>query len=186
MLQKKSSKLVDLKLENKVLEEQQSALLKANKDIEKYAELESITKAIVPQDKDQAKSVREIIKIAQESGISIASIAFPSSTLGTAAPKATTNSTGSDSSNSPQQNTPVTPPVSQVKPVEGISGVYQLEITVQSDTAKPVSYSNLIFFLTRLEQNRRTAQVSKINIQPDPDDIRLLTFNLVINVYIKP
>lgn len=190
MLQNKSTKLVDLKLENKVLEEQQSALIRANKDIEKYAELENITKAIVPQDKDQAKSVREIIKIAQESGISIASISFPTSTLGTPTVKPSGGSGSGDSSNSgssqQSQSTPAAPPVSQVKAVDGISGVYQLEITIQSEPTKPVSYSNLIFFLTRLEQNRRTAQVSQINISPNPDDIRFLTFNLTINVFIKP
>ncbi len=186
MLQKKSTELVSLKLENRVLDEQQVALLKANKDIDKYADLEKVAKSIVPQDKDQAKSVREIVKIAQDSGVSIASLSFPSSNLGTATPKpaATTNSTGSTETQ--KASTPVAPPVSQVKAVEGIQGVYQLEITLQSDSSNPISYASLINFLSKLEQNRRTAQVSQINIQPKANDIRSLTFTLVINVFIKP
>lgn len=185
ILQKKSTKLVDLKLENRVLEEQQVALVQANKDIEKYSELENITKSIVPQDKDQAKSVREIIKLADESGVSIASVTFPTSSLGTAQPKpaagAADNKDGAAASTAP-----ATPPVSQVKAVEGIKGVYQLEITIQSDSTKPVTFVSLINFLGKLEQNRRTAQVSQINIQPKANDIQSLTFNIVINVFIKP
>jgi hypothetical protein len=188
LLHKKANELVSLKLDNRVLDEQQVALISANKDIDKYAELENITKSIVPQDKDQAKTIREIVKIAEESGISIASLSFPSSNLGTAAPKpANVNSTDSgnkDTGN--KQAAPAAPPVSQVKAVEGIPNVYQLEITLQSDTTNPVSFVNLTNFLTKLEQNRRTAQVAQINIQPKANDIHQLTFTLTINVFIKP
>ncbi len=184
MLKKKSATLVELKLENRVLEDQQTALVQANKDLDKYAELENITKAIVPQDKDQAKSVREIIKLASESGVQIASISFPSSSLGTAAPKPAAPAEGTTDAAAPA--TPAAPPVSQVTPVSGINGVYQLELTVVSDTSNPVSYVSLINFLSKLEQNRRTAQVSQISIQPFPSNPNLLTFDLVINVYIKP
>lgn len=188
LLHKKANELVSLKLDNRVLDEQQVALISANKDIDKYAELENITKSIVPQDKDQAKTIREIVKIAEESGISIASLSFPSSNLGAAAPKpANVNSTDSgnkDASN--KQAAPAAPPVSQVKAVDGIQNVYQLEITLQSDTTNPVSFVNLTNFLTKLEQNRRTAQVAQINIQPKANDIHQLTFTLTINVFIKP
>lgn len=186
MLKSKSNELVSLKLENRVLDEQQTALIQANKDIEKYAELEGITKSIVPQDKDQAKSVREIVKIAEESGIKIASLSFPSSNLGTAVPKPVATTPTEGSSDTPKSATPAAPPVSQVKAVDGIQGLYQLEINLQSDTNYPVSYTSLINFLGNLEKNRRTAQVSQINIQPDPNDVGKLTFTLVINVFIKP
>ncbi len=186
MLKKQSNELINLKLENKVLDEQQIALISANKDIDKYADLEKVTKSIVPQDKDQAKSVREIVKLAEESGIDISSLSFPSSNLGTAAPKPETTNKPEGSGDSPKPATPSAPPVSQVKAVDGIPGVYQLEITLQSDSTKPVSYINLINFLTKLEQNRRTAQVAQISIQPKGNDIRELTFTIVINVFIKP
>lgn len=187
MLHKKANELTGLKLDNRVLDEQQVALISANKDIDKYAELEKITKSIVPQDKDQAKTVREIVKIAEESGISIASLSFPSSNLGTAAPKpANVNSTDGSKDNAGAAKAPAAPPVSQVKAVEGIKDVYQLEITLQSDTSHPVSFVNLTNFLAKLEQNRRTAQVSQINIQPKANNIHQLTFTLTINVFIKP
>jgi hypothetical protein len=174
MLKKQAQSLLDIKLQNRVLDEQQTALKQAGKDIDKYAELEKTAKQIVPQDKDQAKTVREIVKIADSTGISIGNITFPSSTLGTTVPKSTggTNSISSG--------------VSQLKPVPGITGLYQMEITLQSDNTKPVTYAALINFLSKLEQNRHTAQVSMINIQPFPTNIKFLTFSTTINVYIKP
>lgn len=186
MLKSKSNELVGLKLENRVLDEQQNALVQANKDIGTYAELENIAKSIVPQDKDQAKSVREIVKIAEDSGIKIASLSFPSSNLGTAAPKPAAVTPSEGNNEAPKPATPAAPPVSQVKAVDGIPGLYQLEINLQTDTNSPVSYASLINFLYNLEQNRRTAQVSQINIQPDPSNVGSLTFTLVINVFIKP
>ncbi|MDB5185950.1 MAG: hypothetical protein JWL85_473 [Candidatus Saccharibacteria bacterium] len=179
MLEKKSAKLVEYKLTNKVLEQQQIALIQANKDISKYADLEKIAKSIVPQDKDQAKSVRELVKIAEESGVVLSTISFPSSTLGAAQPKPAAKTEGTAA-------TPTAPPVTQVKTVDGIPGVYQLEINIQSDTGRLANYANLQKFLQKLEQNRRTAQVSQIEIIPKPNDLRLLSFRMVINVYIKP
>ncbi len=179
MLQKQTDKLVSLKLDSKVLDEQQSALIQANKDIIKYADLEKIAKTIVPQDKDQARVVRQIISYAGEDHIPIQNISFPSSTLGQVQPKATT---GTSSTPVPT----VQAPVSQLKAVSGLSGVYQMEITMQSDTTKPVAFSQLSNFLTKLENNRRTAQVTSINVTPDPKNRKLVTFSLVVSVYVKP
>lgn len=184
MLQDRSKKLTDLKLENRLLDEQQIALVQANKDIDQYAELEKIAKAVVPQDKDQAKAVREIVLIADQAGVKLSAISFPASTLGQPTPKAAAPSSGD--SEAPKTTAPATPPVTQVKPVDGIPGVFVSEINIQSDTANPVSYNKLINFLSRLEQNRRTAQVSSVTVQPNPLDRNKLTFNLVVNIYIKP
>lgn len=178
VLTAKSQKLVELKLNNAALEEQQRSLIQARKDIEKYADLEATAKEVVPQDKDQARSVREIVKIAEESGIKLSSISFPLSSLGSAAPKP--SSTATDSSSKV-----VTPSVSQVKPVEGISGLYVMDISVQSEVGAPVPYSQFIAFLSKLENNRRTAQVSSITVTPNQKDRNSVTFNIVINVYIK-
>ncbi len=51
ILRKQSEKLLSLKLDNQVIETQQASLTQAKKDIEKYDELEKISKQIVPQDK---------------------------------------------------------------------------------------------------------------------------------------
>src|SRR5579871_1342468 len=79
MLQQQTNKLVALKLDSKILDEQQSALIQANKDIAKYSSLETIANTIVPQDKDQAQVVREIVGYANDLNIPIQNISFPTS-----------------------------------------------------------------------------------------------------------
>lgn len=179
LLQKQSAKLADLKVQNAVVDQQQTALSKAKKDLQTYAELNNIAKQIVPQDKDQARAVREIITIAEQAGVHITGVSFPASNLG----QTTAPSTSSDSSSS---TTSKTSPLSQVKPVDGIKGVYQLDVTVATDTAQPIYYAQLIDFLSKLEQNRRTAQITNLTIQPNKDNRDLLTFNLQLTIYIKP
>lgn len=184
LLRKQSSKLTDLKLQNAVIESQQTALSKAKKDIVTYTQLNETAKQIVPQDKDQARAVREIISIAEQSGVSIASITFPSSNLGQSQPKAATgDGAKTDTATSA---TPEAPPLSQVKPVDGIKGVYQLEISVNTTLTKPVTYTQLLDFLNRLEQNRRTAQITNLSIQPNSLNRNVLTFSLQLTIYIKP
>ena len=82
--------------------------------------------------------------------------------------------------------TPAAPAISQVKPVEGITGVYQLELNVNTDATSPITYAQLIDFLSRLEQNRRTAQITNLTIQPSPTDRNLLAVTLQLTIYIKP
>jgi hypothetical protein len=176
LLKKQSDKLVNLKVDASVIEAQQTSLIQAKKDVEKYAELGTIAKQVVPQDKDQARAVREIVNLADQSGIKIASVTFPSSSLGQKAATATTDSSSSAAAS----------PLTQAKPVAGIDGLYQLDITIASDTARPTTYTRLISFLNRLEQNRRTAQVSQITIQPDTKNRLNLNFTVTLTVYIKP
>lgn len=175
LLEKQSKKLSTLKLENESIETQQNALAQAKKDVERYTELDKIAKSVVPQDKDQAKTVREIVQIAGANNIPVKSVTFQASTLGNAAVAA------------PQgQDDPATkakPSVSQLKPVEGIPGVYTLEIQVAS--AGKVSYQNFLKFLESLEKNRRTAHVNGINLKPSSNGTQL-DFNLTLNAYVKP
>lgn len=178
MLQKQSQKLVNLKLDNDVLDQQQIAVAQAKKDVSTYADLEKIAKSVVPQEKDQAETVREIVKIASDNSIKLGTISFPASTLGATTPKPATTSGSTPA--------PAVPPVTQVKPVTGIPGVYVMEINIASDSNSPTSYNSLINFLQALEQNRRTAQVTSVTVQPNPQDRNKLTFSLVVDVYLKP
>lgn len=166
VLTKSSNTLVELKADSKVAEQQKTQLAQNKKDIAKYQDLNVIAQTVVPQDKDQARAVREIVNLAAQSGIpKLGSIAFPASTLGAGkTPKGLT----------------------QVTPVKGIGGVYNLEITITQASTNAVPYSNFIAFLSKLEQNRRTAQVSSITVQPSPENPNLVAFTLVINEYIKP
>lgn len=189
LLKHESDKLVNLKLQGKLLDEEQSALVQANKDIENYSELESIAKTVVPQDKDQARTVREISKIASDNGIKLGSITFPTSTLGNlpAAPTTPSTTGTSDSSNaSSQAQAQATPTVTQVKPVTGIPGVYTMEITIQSDSNNPTTYANFVNFLKQLERNRRTAHVTTVTVEPHSENRQLIDFTLLVNVYLKP
>jgi hypothetical protein len=188
LLSSESNKLVDTKLQSRILDEQQTALRQAKNNIEKFSELNEISRAIVPQDKDQAKAVREIVKIAEDSGISLLTVSFPPSTLGQLKSSANTDSSSGSSGSSSGNTTPKTTKnaVTQVKPVQGIKGVYEMEITIVQNSKVPVTYDKFISFLERLENNRRTAHVSNVSITPDTKDRNKLNFDLIVSVYIKP
>jgi hypothetical protein len=179
-LQKQADKLQGYKTQSAVLEQEQTSLTKAKKDVTKYEPLENIAKSIVPQDKDQARAVREIVNIAAESGVKPTSITFPVSTLG--GPVAASSSSGTTT---PTNNSSKAA-LSQLTPVKGIKGVYNLQITIQQDATTPVPYPKFVDFLSRLEQNRRTAQVTNIVIQPSATNPNLVAFTLTLNEFIKP
>lgn len=167
LLQSKSHTLAVLKAKSQVADNQQAELARAKSDIKKYGGLDTIAKTIVPQDKDQAEAVREIVKLAADSGLpQLSSITFPASELGSSTSIKTSSG------------------LTQVTPVTGISGVYDLQITVQE--TKGVAYSKFIAFLQKLEQNRRTAQVSSVTIQPASNSPNMVSFTLVIDEFIKP
>lgn len=176
VLQQEGDKLTDLKVRTEVIEDRKAALVRAERDIEQYSELETIAKSIVPQEKDQARTVREIVTIAQETGVPLSSIQFPASALGDVKKGAKTKS------KIPATN----PATSQLVPVDGIKGLYAMEVTIASDNQQPVAYDQLLRFLEQLEQNRRTAHVTNLNIQPSKENRNLVTFTVILNVYIKP
>lgn len=187
MLGKKSQKMVNLKTESKVLEAQLNSLGQAKKEVQQYSYFKDVAKTVIPTDKDQAQAVLDIVRLANESGIALQSITFPTSTLGgpaaasgsTAAPATTPSSTSAA--------------ISQAKPVTGIKGLYSLELTITPDVNpqlpadKQVTYDKMLDFLKRIERNRRTAQITEVNITPQSTTgSKLISFNLVINIFIKP
>lgn len=176
MLKKQGETLTNLKKDQLVLKSREESLVRAEADIKKYSELEKISKAIVPQEKDQARTVREIVAIADETGVPLSSITFPESTLG-----ASKNSKSKKSS-----KTTSDPSKTQLTPVPDTKGLYALDITIQSDSNSPIAYNRLLLFLEKLEQNRRTAHVTNISVQPYKDNRSLVTFTINLNVYIKP
>ncbi|QQS20069.1 hypothetical protein IPL85_01265 [Candidatus Saccharibacteria bacterium] len=169
ILTAKAVELSKLKAQNQVTDDLQVSLRKNKTDIVKYAELNTIAKAVVPQDKNQAQTVSEIVKIANDSGMpKLTSITFPASTLGGTAGTKTQGG------------------LTQVTPAKGTTGVYLLPITITLDSNNAVRYSQFITFLQKLENNRRTAQVSAINITPDSKNPNNISFTLTVNQYIKP
>jgi Sec-independent protein translocase protein TatA len=188
LLTKKGNSLTGLKAQTQALDQEQVGLKKAKKEIATYADLQKVTKTIVPEDKSQAEAVRELVKIAADNGVSLSSITFPVSTLGntTVKPGSSTASPSAPAPAPAANAKSATNALSQLLPVKNIPGVYLLQITIQNDDNHPVSYSNFINFLDGLEHNRRTAQVSTVNIQPNAKNPNLLTFVLTLNEYIKP
>jgi hypothetical protein len=170
ILQQQSQTLVEARSKSASLEQQQVQLNRAKASIAKYKEVGAIAKSIVPQDKDQAQAVREVVNIAAENGVQLGAITFPTSTLG--------NATSGAAAGGGK--------LSQLKAAPGITGVYTLQITVQSDATRPTNYNKFIDFLADLERNRRTALVSGLNLQPDAKDPSLVSFTLTVEEYIKP
>jgi len=192
LLATQAGKLTSLKAKSMALSQEQLGLKQAKEEVVKYSGLEQITQAVVPEDKDQAETVREIVNLAGQNNVNLAAINFPASTLGnTAAGTTTTTSatssaaatkaaTAGNSATSPLNN------LSQLIAVPSIPGVYQLTIIVDGDPNQPVKYSSFLNFLTALEHNRRTAQVNAVSIAPSASNPNLFTFTLTLNEYIKP
>lgn len=189
LLTSQANQLTSLKAKSLALTQEQLSLNNAKEDVKKYSGLEQIAQSIVPEDKDQAEAVLEIVNIAAQNGVDLSAINFPASTLGTntAPSKSSTSASASTASNS-AESSPSSPlnSLSQLQIVPSIHGVYELLITVQGNPNRPVDYNSFINFLSALEHNRRTAQISTITIQPSSSNASLLTFSLTLNEYIKP
>jgi hypothetical protein len=194
MMTSRARTLTSLKAKDQALNQEQSSFNVAKENVKKYADLEQIAKSVVPQDKSQAQAVRQLVNIAAANGVSLGSITFPASSLGSGVASSTQATTSGGAAPSPAPGGSTGAPVgssakdalSQLTPVTGIPGVYQLTITVASDSDHPVLYNQLISFLSGLEHDRRTAQVDSIASQPSQKDPRYLSFTLTLNEYIKP
>lgn len=187
ILATKSVQLVSLKASLMGYNQQQTRLIQAKKDISTYDGLYKIAKVVVPENKNQAETVRQIVKLAADNAIVLGSITFPSSNLGTGpagviAPGAAAPTLSGSAPKAAIGNSNL----SQLTPVTGSPGVYVLQITVASDATKPASYSQLISFLSALEHNRLTAEVTTVNIVPDSTLPDRFSFTLSLNSYIKP
>lgn len=185
LLKSQASKLADLRAQNQVVEDQKIALVRGKEDIERYSELDEIAKAIVPQDKDQARTIREINAIAAESGISLQAVTFTESSLGEAAQPSAQNKNQTSSTSSTASTAQNQSGLTQVTPVEDIPGVYALQITISPPAEKPIPYQQFLSFLEKLENNRRTAHVDNISVTP-VEGSSGITFTLTLNVYVKP
>jgi len=173
LLSSRSTTLVSLRAKSQALNQEQTNLAIDKTDIKKYGSLDQISQSIVPQNKDQAQAVREIVSIADSNNITLNTISFPVSNLGTTA--------GASTPASAQSIT-----LSQLTPVKGIPGVYTLPIQISvSQPSDAISYSSFYNFLSQLQQNRLTSQVTDLSITPILTN-NLITFSLTINEYIKP
>lgn len=181
LLQGAAKKVLDAKSQSAALDQQHTRAAKAKADVEKYRELGSIAKSIVPQDKDQAQTVRQLVRIAADNGVIISNITFPGSTLGAGAAGGAAGATAP----APAAGGTSTA-LSQLIPVPAISGVYSLNISLESEPTKSVPFDKFLNFLNDLEHNRRTALVTGISITPDPKKAGNVSFTLNLQEYVKP
>jgi hypothetical protein len=166
LLRQGSNKLIQAKLDNIVYDGEEQAYLQARQDLEEYAELNDIIQKILPNSKDQAEAVSELYRIGDETGIIIASVQFPSSSLG--------QKTSSGN-------------ITQAKAVDGMPGVLGIDITVQLEPASgaSISYNNMISFLQKVELNRRSMQIKQITVYADTVNGGV-TFDLTLTIFVKP
>ena len=182
-LQKSSNSLVKAKLDSRVTEEREKYYIQARKDLAKYSDISTTLAKVLPKDKDQAIAVAEIGQIADETGINIKQISFPSSTLGEKKVSPAITTTTPVSSAAP---TPATPTITQAKPVDGVTGVLSIEAQIQfvSTKTQKLTYPQLLSFLDKIERNRRTMQVSSISITPSSSD--QIDASISIRIFVKP
>jgi len=159
--------LEDAKINYEVAQNREDALQRAEANIAKYEQLNIIAQGVLPQEKDQALTVREIVAIARQHGVSLGSVTFPDSKLGV-----------------PTKSKANAATESQLAPVKGISGLYVMEIKVASSGV--TRYDNFLRFINALQSNRRTANITSISATPSEVNRNLVSFNLSINAYIRP
>jgi hypothetical protein len=183
-----STKLENIDRQKKVLATQASSV--------------STLSFVLPKEKDQARALKEIEAIANQANVTIESVGFPSSTLGSAqtvAPKTTADttapsttsgtSTGATATPTPSKPTKV---VSQATPLKDIPGVQSIELSIgainSKDTSiKGVRYDEMLSLLKLIERNRRTMQIRSIGIgQTETAAGKTYSLTLSIVIFIQP
>jgi hypothetical protein len=188
-LKKKSNEMVNLKLQNQNADTELANLQAAKKQVEKYSYFKNIASTVIPNDKDQGQAVYDLSQMASQSGILLKSITFPTSNLGIKS--LSIPATSGTSSTSSATSATAKAVVSQSKPVSGIPGLYSVQFTISPQTGPNIPpaqqdvYPKMIDFLSRIENNRRTAQITKVTIEPVPNTDQL-SFDFTVNIFIKP
>lgn len=176
LIANKSDYLISVKLDTELSSSKRENLLRYKADLIKNKSYLEIIDKIVPTTKDQALAVAELLQIAKENNITLGSISFPASELGS---KSSKTSSGSN--------------VTQTKPVEGISGVLGIELNLSQitrtsgDAGSGISYDQLISTLQAIETNRRTMQIKNLQIQPITRSGVVIGYSpsLTINIFVK-
>lgn len=188
-MKKSATSLINSKLDNVAYDAEEQTYLQGRKDLDKYKTLNETISKILPKSKDQAQAVKELYRIGDETGILIDRIQFPSSTLGqkvaVAAPTPTPANSKTSEAEAPV--TPAAPSITQAKAVEGMPGVLGVDIQVglQPAYGKSINYDNMIKFLQKVENNRRSMQIKQINVHADTQNGGI-TFDVILTIFVKP
>lgn len=192
------NELSSLRNEVASLDKQRNDLDNARRLLKDYEFERSLLPQVLPKDKDQARVIREINQIADLVDLNIASISFPSSTLGTQTLRAPTQAesstpTSNGSATSADQ-APAPKSVSQATPVKDIPGVQSVEITLGAINSKKLPkdtgmrYDEMIDFIRLLERNQRTIQIRSLGIiQKSPiNGEPVFGLDIALSIFLKP
>jgi hypothetical protein len=170
-----STILVDKKLENIALEEQQSEASSAAAILEQYSDLRETVEAVAPSEKEQEKIIAELYRIAAENNLTIQSLTFPNSELGETQTAPAAQSQGGEAAATEQQAAPQpSNQITQTRRVDGLTGVVGLDIAPsgikENGVPTGMTYETMLRFLDSLEKNRRQMIVNEIAINPIRDE----------------
>lgn len=175
-LKANSDKLVAAKLELYKIDETESAYRKNQALLTANQDTADILASVIPNEKDQAKAVREITQIAADNGLSVKAIRFPGSDL------VITNK-----STTAEQKTATSQSVSQAKVVPGLTNVLGIVVEIELNSAnanQTISTDQVLGFLQKVENNRRNIRVTSINFGSAVDEGKTLKVDTLL--FIKP
>jgi hypothetical protein len=121
-----------------------------------YSYLDEATNEILPDSKNQSEVILLVNQIGSEAGVDITSFTF----LGT--------------DGQPSEK-------SQTVPLEGAGGILVFPVSIQFNS----SYSQLLNWLSKAEQNQRKMQVTALSIGKNPEEPSELIVNMEINAYLE-
>jgi hypothetical protein len=187
-----SKDLTALREELLGLERKQLDLEIAKKTLKENGSVVDNLKLVLPSEKEQARVVQEIESIADTANVTISSVGFPSSTLGSAAVSAPKPQNSEPQAEVKPATTPET--VSQAEPIKEIPGVQSINITIgtissKDPSIKGVRYDEMMSLIRLFERNRRTMQIQSIDIGQNPnssDGPATYTLSLSMLIFIQP
>jgi len=136
---------------------------------------ENLAKKVVTDTKNYQDDVLdEISEFASESGVTVLSYTFESSTSGAASSSSTPSS--STTTPAPTTSTPAAG--------SGVSGLKENTFTVAIDS--PVNYHDLLEFISRIEQNVTRMQITSVSLTKDSSsNSKVTTDSFEIGVYVR-
>lgn len=155
-LGEQSAEIGVLKAQDELLSTELINAQQVREKLKEYSYLDNVTDEILPDSKNQSEVILLINQIGSEASVDITSFTF----LGT--------------DGQPSEK-------SQTEPLEGAGGILVFPVSIRFDA----SYSQLLSWLTKAEQNQRKMQVTALSIGKSAENPSELTVNIEINAYLE-
>jgi cell division septation protein DedD len=199
-LESNSGELAKLKTDVYVLEQKNIHLDSTRKFLSSHTSEINTLNEVLPTSKDQAKIIKQLDSITEKANVTIESVSFPSSSLGSAPPKVAPATPAETTTNTPAtgqkpEEAPKPTPkiISQATPLKDIAGVQTISITLGAinsknlpEGASGLRYEDMIAFIKELERNQRIMQTSSIEIgQRTLNKERYYTLTISLAVFLR-